>query len=78
METTNAIKLDVSRDFKVPVVRLYQAWTSPEELKQWWRPMGNVLLRATTQPQVGGPVEYVFATMQGEHSFTIKGTYKDV
>lgn len=78
METGNAIKLDVAKDFTVPVARLYQAWIAPEELKQWWHPMRNVLQRAITQPQVGSPVEYVFANEKVEPSFTINGTYKDV
>src|SRR4051812_39843177 len=78
METQHAIKLEVAKDFAVPVARLYQAWTSPEELKQWWHPMGNILQHAVTQPQVNGPLEYVFANEQGAHSFTIHGTYKEV
>lgn len=78
METGNAITLDVSKDMPVPVARLYQAWVSPDDLKQWWHPMGNILQHAVTEPKTGGPVEYAFATDSGEHSFTIKGTYKDV
>lgn len=78
METAKAIKLEVSKAFPVPVARLYQAWIAPEELKQWWHPMGNTLQRAITKPEVGAPVEYVFATESGEHSFTTSGTYKEV
>ena len=78
METSQAIKLDIAKSFPVTADRLYQAWTSPEDLKQWWHPMGNILQRATTKPQVGAPVEYVFATEAGAHSFTINGQYKEV
>jgi uncharacterized protein YndB with AHSA1/START domain len=72
------IQLNVDKDFPVPVERLYQAWTDPEALKQWWHPMGNQMQQARTKPEVGSPVEYVFANEQGEHSFTINGTYKEV
>jgi uncharacterized protein YndB with AHSA1/START domain len=78
MEQTNAIKLEISKDFPVPVARLYQAWITPEELKQWWHPMGNHLQQATTKPEPGKAVEYVFTNEQGTHSFTINGTYKEV
>lgn len=78
MEKTNNIQLKLSKDFPVPVDRLYNAWINPDDLKQWWRPMGNQLQQATTNPAPGAPVEYVFATEQGEHSFTITGNYKEV
>jgi len=78
MENAKAIQLNVTKEFPVPVTRLYQAWIEPEELKKWWHPMGNNLQHATTKPQQDGPVEYTFANEQGAHSFTIKGQYKEV
>lgn len=78
METNNAIKLEVTKDFPVPAARLYQAWITLEELKQWWHPMGNNLQQASTKPEQGGAIEYVFANEHGAHSFTIKGVYKEV
>jgi uncharacterized protein YndB with AHSA1/START domain len=78
METPQTIQLNVSKDFPVPADRLYKAWIDPEALKQWWHPMGNTLQQATTDPKVGAPVEYVFASEQGAHSFTIHGEYKEV
>jgi uncharacterized protein YndB with AHSA1/START domain len=78
MEKTQAVQLNVSKDFPVPAMRLYSAWINPEELRQWWHPMGNTLQRATTEPKLGSPVEYVFAAENGAHSFTISGTYKEV
>ena len=78
MEKNSAIQLNVSKEFPVPAERLYAAWITPDDLKQWWHPMGNQLQQASTAPKVGGPVEYVFATENGDHSFTIKGTYKEV
>ena len=61
----------------VPVNRLYRAWTNEADLKQWWHPMGKVLQHARIKPEVNAPLEYVFATKEGEHSFTINGTYKE-
>lgn len=78
METSNAIKLDISKTFPVAKEQLYDAWLSPDALKQWWHPMGNTLQHAITKPEAGAPVEYVFVTENGEPGFTIKGTYKEV
>ena len=77
METTKHIKVDVTKDFPVPVSRLYQAWIQPEELKQWWHPMGNHLQHAYTKPEAGGRIEYAFTNDEGKHPFTITGTYKE-
>jgi uncharacterized protein YndB with AHSA1/START domain len=78
METSNAIKLELSKSFTVPKVRLYQAWINPDDLKQWWHPMGTTLQEATTKPEVGAPVKYVFVAEEGAQSLTISGVYKEV
>ena len=78
MEQDKQLKINLAKDFPVRADRLYQAWIDPEQLKQWWHPMGNVLQQATTEPKEGEPVTYTFANEQGAHSFTIKGTYKEV
>lgn len=78
METDKNIKLEISKDFPVTVERLYKAWTAPEDLKQWWHPMGNKLQHANTKPRQDGAIEYIFANDKGERILTISGTYKEV
>lgn len=75
---TNTLKLDVSKDFKVPVERLYKAWITEEDLKQWWHPMGNNLQELTNNLEQGGDIKYVFASESGEQNFTITGNYEEV
>jgi len=70
--------LELSFDFSVAPEVLYRAWTEEDQLRQWWRPMGNRLLRLTQELKPGGRVEYVFETNEGEHAFTIHGNYKIV
>jgi uncharacterized protein YndB with AHSA1/START domain len=78
METNNAMMLKVSKDFAVPADRLYRAWVSAEELKQWWHPMGNQLQQVTNELKEGGQIRYVFETSHGKHAFDITGQYKEV
>lgn len=78
METAKALQLHIEKDFSAPVDRLYQAWVNEKDLKQWWHPMGNILQHASTKPALNAAVQYAFVNENGEHSFTISGTYKAV
>jgi len=78
MERAVDLNVEVSRTFNVPVERLYQAWTSEEDLRQWWRPMENRLKHLTNDITPGGQVVYTFESDQGNEVLTIKGDYKEV
>lgn len=65
--------VELSKDFTVPVERLFQAWTEPEELKQWWHPMDNNLESVTNELHEGGLVEYNFE----DKNLKISGNYKE-
>ncbi len=78
METQDALKLKASKDFSVPADQLYRAWVEPEELKQWWHPMGNQLQEVTNELKEGGHIRYVFETSQHHHPFEITGQYDEV
>ncbi len=66
--------LNVSRQFICSKEALYSAWTQPEQLKQWWKPMGNTLTDVVNNIKEGGEVRYVFA----ENRLIINGTYEKV
>ena len=70
--------VSISKDFPVTAERLYQAWTSPEELKSWWHPMGNELTGVTNELQEGGTVRYEFKTAESDESIKIEGKYETV
>jgi uncharacterized protein YndB with AHSA1/START domain len=78
MEQATAIQLETEKSFAVPVERLYTAWTSEEDLKQWWHPMENRLSALTNELEEGGKVAYRFETGGGEEAFSIDGVYKEV
>jgi uncharacterized protein YndB with AHSA1/START domain len=69
-----SLKVEISKDFQVPVERLYKAWNDPEQLKQWWKPMGNQLDEVTNDLKQGGGVLYVFSN----GDIVISGEYQEV
>lgn len=76
--TTNEIKLETAKDFNADRDALYRAWTEPEALKLWWRPMGNRLINVVNELREGGTVRYEFGNESGDHAFTITGQYDRV
>ena len=78
MENATGVSLEIEKTFGVPVERLYQAWTTEDDLRQWWRPMENTLKQMTNELQEGGRVSYEFENSEQQHAFTIHGNYKKV
>jgi uncharacterized protein YndB with AHSA1/START domain len=74
MEINKELQVDARKSFSVGVDELYNAWTSPEQLKQWWKPMGNTLQDVTNDLKKGGIVRYVFT----DNKLVISGEYLDV
>jgi uncharacterized protein YndB with AHSA1/START domain len=70
----NSSTLEVSKQFDCSKEKLYQAWTEPEQLKQWWKPMGKQLTDVENNIEEGGIVRYSF---EG-NSLTIDGKYENV
>lgn len=74
MDMQNQQKVEASKQFSVSVERLFQAWNDPEQLKQWWKPMGNQLNQVTNDLKPGGTVSYTFA----DNTLIISGKYEEV
>jgi uncharacterized protein YndB with AHSA1/START domain len=72
MTNTN-FKVDITKQLQVPLEKLYSAWTQPEDLKQWWKPMHKQLKEVTNDLHEGGQVKYIF-----DDSLEIEGTYSEV
>lgn len=74
MQNNNEHKVETTRQFEVSVEKLYSAWNDAEELKQWWKPLGNQLETVENDLSRGGKVRYVFSN----NSLIISGTYDEV
>lgn len=70
--------ISISKSFQAPVSRLYQAWTNPEDLKNWWHPMGNELTDVTNELKEGGKVAYHFKADGSDENIEVSGTYEKV
>lgn len=77
MEST-ANRLGTEKDFAVPVLELYKAWTTPEDLKQWWKPSESHLKTVELDVKEGGKFKYEFEGRDGETSVVITGEYQEV
>ena len=69
----------VTRTFDGPARLVYEAWTKPELLKQWWAPksMGMSLLSCEADVRVGGVYRFVFGH-EGSKTMAFFGKYLEV
>jgi uncharacterized protein YndB with AHSA1/START domain len=62
VERTSDCELVVSRTFDAPARIVFEAWTKPELMQQWWVPksLGMELLACEQDVRVGGAYRFVF------------------
>ena len=73
MSNESNLTIQVSKSFNASKEKLYKAWTEPEELKQWWKPMDKQLTKVENEITEGGTVRYQF-----EDNLQVRGEYKEV
>ena len=78
VERKSERELVVTRTFNGPARLVFEAWTRPELLKQWWVPksMGMSLLSCEMDVRVGGRYRLEFSHEGSTAAFF--GTYKEV
>ena len=78
VERKSERELVVTRTFDGPARIVWEAWTQPELLRQWWVPksMGMSLLSCEMDVRVGGKYRLEFA--HGDSRAAFFGTYKEV
>ena len=47
-------KLQIRRTIRAPRARVYEAWTTPERIQQWFGPEGVVVHKVTSDLRIGG------------------------
>jgi uncharacterized protein YndB with AHSA1/START domain len=69
----------VTRTVNAPARIVFEAWTKPELLQQWWVPksFGLTLLSCEADVRVGGRYRLVFS-MNGSEPMAFFGTYREV
>ena len=78
VERTSDREVVVTRTVNAPARLVFEAWTTPALLTQWWAPKssGLSLLRCEVDLRVGGTCRFVFAHGGGEMAFF--GKYLEV
>jgi uncharacterized protein YndB with AHSA1/START domain len=77
-ERTSERELVVTRTINGPPRIVFEAWTKPELLKQWWAPrsFGIALVSCEVDVRVGGQYRFVFG--HGDSTMAFFGRYIEV
>lgn len=67
-----------SRVFKAPPQRVFEVWTKPDFVRQWWSPKshGTTMTECTVDLRPGGTYRYVLK--QGRRTVSFGGIYRQV
>ena len=65
-------EITFERTYEAPVEKVWQAWTDPLELKQWWGPNDVLIPECEVDLKVGGRIYIVMEA--GEAMGPYKGT----
>jgi uncharacterized protein YndB with AHSA1/START domain len=69
--------LEIRRTFKAPRARVFDAWTKPELIRQWFGPKGMTCPEATLDLRPGGAYRICIVDNEGEEHVAI-GTFSEV
>jgi uncharacterized protein YndB with AHSA1/START domain len=73
-------ELVVTRTFDAPARRVFEAWTRPELLRQWWAPksFGISFVSCEIDARTGGSYRFVFSHPASDQPMAFFGRYIDV
>lgn len=72
-----ANKIRVTREFAAPVEQVWEAWTKPELLEQWWAPKPWKAVSKSMDFREGGRWLYCMTGPEGEKHWSI-ATYEKI
>jgi len=78
MSKTNELEkrtLTIKRTLSAPIQLVWEAWTQPEHIAQWWAPKGMKLKIIEHDFKVGGAWNYIMEMPDG-NEFISDGVYK--
>jgi uncharacterized protein YndB with AHSA1/START domain len=77
MKAEEKTSLEIRRVINAPRNRVYQAWTDPAQLKEWWGPEGVRTRNFTADARVGGKYRWDLVNQEGEE-MTAFGEYREL
>ena len=76
-ETIANLTLELRRSFRASPERLFEAWTNPDEIRQWFGPEGVRVIDVEIDLRAGG--KYLISTAgEGGHIWKNIGEYREV
>lgn len=69
--------LTLTRTFNAPIQLVWEAWTQPEHIAQWWGPKGMETKVIAHDFRIGGAWKYAM-TMPDGNEFIADGIYSDI
>ncbi len=75
VERTSERELVVTRTFNAPARLVFEAWTTPDLLKQWWAPksFGVFFISCEADARTGGAYRFVFGHPASEQPMAFFG-----
>src|SRR5262249_9119289 len=79
LERPSDVEFRGTRTFDAPARFVFEAWTKPELLKQWWVPksIGMTLASCEADVRAGGTYRFVFG-LEGSKTMAFFGKYLEV
>ena len=79
-ERTSGRELVVTRRFNAPARMVYDAWSKPALVMQWWAPksFGMTFISCEADVRTGGTYRFVFGHPESEHPMAFFGRYIEV
>jgi len=74
-ETNRTVTIE--RIYKAPLELVWEAWTKPEHIANWWGPKGMQTRVLEHEFKVGGKWKYAMAMPDGK-DFISEGTYTEI
>ena len=76
-KTAEKASLEIKRFINAPRQRVYQAWTDPAQLKEWWGPKRMQTKTLEFDPRLGGKYRWTLITEEGEE-MSVFGEYLEL
>ena len=68
----------MKRTFDAPRNLVFEAWTKPEHVAQWWDPTGVPLAACEIDLRTNGSFRWVHRVPEGDEGYAFAGVYREI
>jgi uncharacterized protein YndB with AHSA1/START domain len=77
VEFPNDLEIVTTREFDAPLELVFDVWTNPEHVRNWFAPFEDEVTECSIDLRVGGSYHIVFVTPDGREC-SFRGTFLEV